>query len=170
MVDMQQRVEAFEETQKTYYTTIKSITQQLATSIVNETLTSFSQQIEHIIQQQYTTVDKDLSQMVYDMLQDVSAVADEAHTQLQRSVEETMVDFKEKLASEGTKMKHDINLSSSNQPPLKSNRFPHVTLDSTFRRLPNPYDTTASLPDTTYCCSPPTFHDPSYKPFLPRAI
>jgi len=162
MADMQQRVEAFETTQKNYYTTIKSTTQQLATSIVNETLTSFSQQIEHIIQQRYTTVDKDLSQMVDDMLQDVSAAADEAHTQLQQSVEETMEDFKANIASEVTRMKHNINFSSSNQPPLKSNRFPHVTLDSNFRRSPNPYDTTASLPDTTYHRSPPTFHDQSY--------
>lgn len=84
MTEVQQSVEAFEETQNAYYTTIKTTTQQVMTSIVNESMTLFAQEVEHMIQEQFVNMEWHLNQMVDKMLQDVSAAADDAQIQLQK--------------------------------------------------------------------------------------
>lgn len=94
-------------------------------------------------------MDRNLNQMVDEMLHDVSAAADDAHAQLQRSADEKHDQFKEKLAFE-IKHMHQVGYGNTQKPSVTSTRFPNVILDSSFRRSPNPYDTTASLPDTTY--------------------
>jgi hypothetical protein len=94
-------------------------------------------------------MDRNLNQMVDEMLHDVSAAADDAHAQLQRSADEKHDQFKEKLAFEMKHM-HQDGYGNTQKPTVTSTRFPNVILGSSFRRSPNPYDTTASLPDTTY--------------------
>lgn len=103
-------------------------------------MTSCAKQVEQMIQGKFATVEFNLNQMVNEMLQDVSLAADDAQTQLKKSVEENLDKFMESLALHMQNIPHQENLHPTQSLPLKSNRFPNVTLDASFRRSPNPYD------------------------------
>jgi len=114
--------------------------------------------------------EQDLNVTIDNLLQDVYVASEEGYQAMQRSSEEYLNQFTRQLQQaidvhgsvKGQSDAHsrvrghsmrDINGSGREQltttvtPPHTSTRFPDVHLDPRFHRLPNPYESSSSLPD-----------------------
>jgi dGTP triphosphohydrolase len=93
MMNIQHRVEAFEQQQQQYYTTVKQTTQQLISSIVNSSVTAFKQTIDSIVAEKVQLFEGNLNQVVDEMLQDVYAASEEANSALKVTTERQLKEF-----------------------------------------------------------------------------
>jgi isopentenyl diphosphate isomerase/L-lactate dehydrogenase-like FMN-dependent dehydrogenase len=97
LTDIQQRVEAFEETQKQYYNSVRSTAQQLITSITNASVHTFKQTVDNIMREKTQGFKEDMNQTVDEMLQDVYVASEQANNTLLQTTEKHMKEFNEQL-------------------------------------------------------------------------
>jgi uncharacterized membrane protein len=142
MEDLQQKVAACENTQKNHFADMRHTTQQITTSIINESITTLKTTIETTVKQNLAAFEENLNLMVDEMIQDVYAAADDANKQMQISLEKKKKELEDFLSSTQTNIPGN---PSQHQTSQKEPRF-NVTLD--------PFDTMASLPNTNFQRSP----------------
>jgi hypothetical protein len=130
MKDIQQRIEVFEHSQKQYYNTIKTTTQQLNTSHVNISINTIKQNIDDIVAEKIKHFEDNLNQVVDEMLQDVYAASEEATNAFHLATETHLKEFTEKLL--------ETSRNETNESKQKPPQF-HVTLDKKFVHSQNPF-------------------------------
>jgi len=150
MEDLQQKVAACENTQKNHFANMRHTTQQITTSIINESITTLKTTIETTVKQNLAAFEENLNLMVDEMIQDVYAAADDANKQMQILLEKKKKELDDFLSSSQTNIPGNPSQHETSQ---KQPRF-NVTLDPHFKKSPNPFDTMASLPNTNFRRSP----------------
>ncbi len=87
--------------------------------------------------------------IVDNIIQDVYAASDEAHNTMTETRDKILKTFSSQLQNKFNHYQHHKS-NGSTTTPIKSTRFPHVKLDNTFCRSPNPYDTSTTGPDPVH--------------------
>ncbi len=125
--------------------------------------------MERLVTEKLLIFEQSLNQLIDEMLQDVYTASDDANKALYQNMEQRLATFWEQLKIEKEEQEQYLknlygNLQSStaeNPPCSMSANIPSsmsttgqkprfkVHLDPNFRRSPNPFDSTTSLPDLT---------------------
>jgi hypothetical protein len=100
--------------------------------------------------------------MIDDMIQDVYVAAEDANKAMQGDSKHLINAFHQQLETSKIDMETYLknmhqHVPNTNPPMNPSTRFPHVRVDPTFRRSPNPFDTANTGVDTTFRQSPQHF-------------
>jgi hypothetical protein len=146
MDELQQKVDACEYTQRNYFANMKHPTQQVTTSIFNESMSHLRATMEQKVQQTLSLFEDNLNSMIDEMIQDVYAATDDANKQMKQSLDTAQKEFEHFLSTQQKNAQNNIHQQEPSQKPPRFN----VTLDPHFRKSPNPFDTTASLPNTSF--------------------
>jgi hypothetical protein len=176
--DLQLKLDACEHTVKHHFTMYKQNLQRINTTIINESIEQMKINITTLISDKMLEFESKLNVLVDDMIQDIYVASEEANKTMFANSEYILTNFTNKMTTESDQMLQHLHRrlqaeydasrqklddvhnkvqhfkQSSTMPDTHTNRFPNVKLDTTFRRSPNPFESSASLPGSTFRRSP----------------
>jgi hypothetical protein len=94
------------------------------------------------------TFEHELNRMIDTMLQDVYCAVEEAQKAMNETRDDTMKTLQKCIDEHFNDHVQSLSQTAPTPTPISSH-FPYVCLESTFRRSPNPYESLASVPDTS---------------------
>lgn len=160
LTDLQHAMIGCEQYMKTHMATYKSKIEKISHDTIDTTLNTINQMVSQTlsiipneIANKTATLESDLNKLIDDMIQDIYVATEDANKAMYDNSEHILHTFTSKL-----KQQIDDHQHMRNSPPTSSNiypvhtsstspRFPNVRLDGNFRRSPNPFDSSASVPD-----------------------